>query len=125
MRGKNLENFNTKQREIQSFAFVISACIAALFGLVFLRMLHLETAQTSHTRLQTRINPNIAPVSSLIRLPGIGPSRANAIIAYRQKVKKENPNTLPFRQTNDLQRVKSIGPKTVENIKPFLTLEPN
>jgi|GEM_PF-1414367 len=51
------------------------------------------------------INPNTAPVASLRRLPGIGPTKAKAIVAWR-----EAHGGRPFRDANDLLHVPGIGP---------------
>ena len=62
-----------------------------------------------------RINPNTAPPASLMRLPGIGRVRAMDILAGRKE--------LPFDSAADLERVRGIGPKTVEKMAPYLTFE--
>ncbi|HED11771.1 MAG TPA: helix-hairpin-helix domain-containing protein [Caldithrix abyssi] len=59
------------------------------------------------------ININTATKSMLIRLPKIGPVTAENILNYR----KENG---AFRRMEDLLKVKRIGPKTLEKIKPYL-----
>ncbi|MHC4757901.1 MAG: ComEA family DNA-binding protein [Planctomycetota bacterium] len=112
-----------KSRITQSFALVIAAVLAVMIsGGLFL--LYLPRPELSNRIvLQDWINPNDAPVQSLIRLPGIGPARANAIIAYRRGFKDSHPNTSPFLQSNDLQKIKGIGPKTVENIEPFIKFQ--
>ena len=56
-----------------------------------------------------RININSAGVSELVALPGIGPSRAEAIIAEREK--------RPFRRVEDVMRVPGIGRKTYLRIR--------
>jgi len=68
-----------------------------------------ETVMVEH------INPNTAPAASLMRLPGIGKVRAMDILASRK--------TAPFSNAADLERVRGIGPKTVEKIAPYLTFE--
>lgn len=62
-----------------------------------------------------RINPNTATVPSLMRLPGVGRVRAMDILAGRKE--------RPFDSAADLDRVRGIGPKTVEKITPYLTFE--
>jgi len=64
-----------------------------------------------------RINPNLAPVHSLVRLPAIGPARAKAIIAHR---KAHGPRA--FRWVGDLAPVKGIGPATLAAVAPYLSL---
>lgn len=62
-----------------------------------------------------RINPNRATAPSLMRLPGIGRMRAMDILAGRDE--------RPFDTPADLERIRGIGPKTVEKIKPYLIFE--
>jgi len=62
-----------------------------------------------------RVDPNAASVASLRRLPGIGPQKAQAVVAERENG--------PFSGADDLQRVRGIGPKTVEKLRPFLVGE--
>ena len=57
----------------------------------------------------TRININEAGVDELIELPGIGPSRAQAIVAEREKRR--------FRRVEDIMRVPGIGRKTFGRIR--------
>jgi len=73
--------------------------------------------------LESQINPNVAPTASLVRLPGIGIGRAGAIVAYREEFSKKDANNPAFRNCDDLQKVKGIGPKTVENISKWLKFE--
>lgn len=55
-----------------------------------------------------------ASVVELIRLPGIGPSLAARIVAERAA-------NGPFGSPDGLRRVRGIGPKTLEKIRPYLT----
>lgn len=61
------------------------------------------------------IDLNTATAEQLQLLPGIGPSRAAAIIENRTAMG-------PFRTVEDLARVRGIGPATVEGVRPFVTL---
>jgi competence protein ComEA len=63
-----------------------------------------------------RIILNVASEDELMKLPGIGPSRARAILALRQRLAK-------FRAVEDLLRVKGIGRKTLRRIKPNVVLD--
>ncbi len=73
------------------------------------------------TAAREYVDPNTAPASSLERLPAIGPTRANAIVQYRQTFCQTN--TAPaFRTARDVQNVKGLGPGTVQKIAPYLTL---
>lgn len=63
------------------------------------------------------VDPNTATAAQLELLPGIGPSRAAAII--------ESRNTMgPFRTVEDLARVHGIGPATVEGVRPYVRIRP-
>ena len=113
------------QIKIQSFAFVISVCIAFCFCLAFVsNPLGSESAFGGcKFKLESRINPNDAPVESLIRLPGLGIGRAGAIVAYRENSNGKDSDSPAFQNCNDLQKVKGIGPKTVQNISQWLKFE--
>ena len=113
------------QNRIQSFAFVISACVAIGFSGSFMVSLQaFESGTVRHeSQLQGRINPNDAPVESLVRLPGLGIGRAGAIVAYRENFKKKNGKRLAFEDCNDLLKINGIGPKTVQNISEWLEFD--
>ena len=64
------------------------------------------------------VNPNLATMESLVRLPGVGPATAESIIEYRQNTPD---NKEAFTKPADMQGVKGIGPKTVEKIEPWLS----
>jgi len=61
------------------------------------------------------VNLNTASVEELMLLPGIGPRRAEAIIADRQQ-------RGPFPAVDSLVRVRGIGPKTVERLRPWASV---
>lgn len=60
---------------------------------------------------------NQATVEDLRRLPRIGPKKAEAILALRQKLGR-------FRQVEDLLRVKGIGRATLKKLRPLLRVDP-
>jgi len=61
------------------------------------------------------IDLNAATASQLEALPMIGPKRAESIVADRAK-------RGPFKSVDDLDRVHGIGPRTVERLRPFVTV---
>ncbi|MBA4062961.1 MAG: hypothetical protein C0501_04495 [Isosphaera sp.] len=61
------------------------------------------------------VNVNTAPADELMRLPGVGPVTAQAIVAARADK--------PFRSAADLDRVRGIGPKTLDKLRPFVVVE--
>ncbi len=62
----------------------------------------------------TPVNVNTASVAQLMEVPGIGPAKAQAIVAYRDKT--------PFTSTNDLVNVDGIGEKMLAKIAPYVTV---
>ena len=54
------------------------------------------------------IDPNLADAATLETLPGIGPARALAIVAARER--------RPFDRVEDLTRVPGIGPRTLAGL---------
>ncbi len=63
---------------------------------------------------QNKININNADKETLMGIKGLGPTKAQNIIEYRKKFG-------PFKSYEDLLKVKGIGKKTLELIKPFIT----
>jgi competence protein ComEA len=59
-----------------------------------------------------RIDLNRASVSELMRLPGVGEKRAQAIVAQRQKQ--------PFRRIEDVISVKGLGRAWFQKARPNL-----
>jgi competence protein ComEA len=60
------------------------------------------------------VNLNTAPASVLALLPGVGPSKATAIVSYRAR--------RPFRTVDELVRIKGIGHKMVRRLRPHLAV---
>ena len=74
-----------------------------------------ETAQ-SQARTQTSININRATEAELVALDGVGSSKAQAIILYREMFGS-------FKTVDELARVKGIGAKTIENNRGRLSVQ--
>lgn len=62
-----------------------------------------------------RVNINTASAVELDLLPGIGPTLAQSIVAYREA-------NGPFEIIEELQNVPDIGPATFQSVLPFITL---
>ena len=79
-----------------------------------------EETQTSIENWSTsqddkKVSINQATESELQTLPGIGPSKASAIIKYRDDFGK-------FNSIDELTNVSGIGNKTLENLRDYIEL---
>ncbi len=61
------------------------------------------------------IDINTAGLAELQLLPGIGPALAQRILDDRQA-------NGPYRSVDDLDRVRGIGPKTLEKLRPLIRI---
>jgi hypothetical protein len=61
------------------------------------------------------LDPNHASPAALETLPGIGPSRAAAIVESRKEA--------PFCRLSDLDRIRGIGPRTLEKLSGLLEVD--
>jgi competence protein ComEA len=61
-----------------------------------------------------KLDLNRATVSELMRLPGLGEKKAQAIVAHRQKT--------PFRRPEEVTKVKGLGPAWFQKVKGNLTV---
>lgn len=60
------------------------------------------------------VNLNEATPEQLEFLPGVGPSKAKAIVDHRK--------AHPFKRVEELTRIKGIGKKTFARLRPLLSL---
>lgn len=63
-----------------------------------------------------RVDLNAADKAELLQVPGIGPSLADAILAHRQ-------GRGTFTAVDDLNEVRGVGGKTLDKLRPWLTVE--
>jgi comEA protein len=61
-----------------------------------------------------KLDLNSATVEQLQELPGIGPSKAEAIIEERKKAR--------FTSVDDLERVKGIGPSVMTQVRDHVSV---
>ncbi len=75
------------------------------------------TAQAADTPpLQGVVNVNTASVQELQLLPGIGESRAQALVELRKR-------RGGFKSLDELKEVKGIGDASLERMRPYLRLQ--
>ena len=65
---------------------------------------------------RTKINVNQASASELERVPGLGPKLSRRIVEFREA-------NGAFQKLEDLIKVQGIGPKSLEKIDDYLTVE--
>lgn len=72
-----------------------------------------STNQSSDNKVE--VNINTGDKAEIEKLPGIGPSKAEAILQYRE-TKGE------FKKIEDLKNVKGFGEKTIESLRDYIVL---
>lgn len=116
----------TSQWTHASHIYVAGTAVVACFVALAMRQTNIPVpdaiaAGQNALILSTGINPNTASAAELTTLPGIGPTKANRIVAYRESVRGTWDSHVPaFKNAEDLSRIKGIGPKTVERLRPWL-----
>ncbi len=62
-----------------------------------------------------KVNLNLAGSATLQTIPGIGPSKADRIIEYRETIGR-------FKKIEDIMNITGIGEKTFESIRDYITV---
>ncbi|HEM5989785.1 TPA: helix-hairpin-helix domain-containing protein [Streptococcus suis] len=75
-----------------------------------------SSAMSSEEKSTSQVNLNTATEADLQTISGIGAKRAADIIAYREA-------NGGFKSVDDLNNVSGIGDKTMESIRPYVTVE--
>ncbi len=101
---------------------VLSAVMLALLAAYWLRLTQwgtvpVEIEHLEPQQLDFRLDVNSATWVEWGQLDGIGDTLARRIVADREQ-------NGPFRSIDELRRVKGIGVKTLERLRPWLTIEP-
>jgi len=79
------------------------------------RLIEIDRADPLSARFEVDINKADWP--ELMQLPGVGVTLAHRIVESRK-------TSGPFADQDDLRRVRGIGPKTLERIRPYLSPMP-
>ena len=111
--------FNLTRQEKQVLLFVGAVILAGL-AISYLQKINPRSKvilpQSPSPIIDKKVNPNKASREELILLPEIGPVLAGNIIEYR------NSNG-GFKGLEELRKVKGIGPKKLERLKDYLSLD--
>ncbi len=86
-------------------------------GITMMAVLVLLLGQAPTAVAMDQVNVNTATIEQLQTVKHIGPKIAAAILAYREAHGD-------FRSLDELTAVKGIGTKTLEKIRPYLTVGP-
>lgn len=105
--------------KVETSAFALAVCVSLLLSVCFLVGGLPQGQAVSNLKIDGKVNPNTASIESLMRLDGIGASRAYDIVQYRQKCDRKKA----FQTPDDLQAIRGIGPKTVEKIEHCLSFD--
>jgi competence protein ComEA len=88
--------------------FLVVACAAALLA---------ASASGAKQPPSKPLDLNTATADELQQLPGIGPTTAAAIVAFREK-------SGPFRRVEDLLAIHGISKRKLEAIRPYVIVVP-
>lgn len=116
--GKLSESWFWLKNHDQTF---VSICVGVFLALVAINWLKLsgwgavplEVDRQAARRYDYRIDINRASWIEWATIEGIGEVTARKIVGDREA-------NGPFRDISEIQRVKGIGPKTLERVRPYL-----
>src|SRR6267142_888133 len=115
-------------RQRLALSFLILLILSYLFIRSHFNPSRISTPQPAEgpraAELLDKLDPNTASISDLSALPNLGPAMARRILEDREQFQKQHPNQPAYKNLNDLQRIKGIGPATLENLKPYLKFPP-
>lgn len=96
----------SRRDQLSLFSVLLVLSIVSLFG----HVLGKSGTERPHRLSGYQVDLNSAGLEELVLLEGIGEVTAEKILLERE-------TSGPFPATDDLQRVKGIGPKTVERLR--------
>lgn len=96
---------------------VRGVALATLVGLVLLSAIATSVGAEPATRAtpDRPVDVNAADEARLQTVPGIGPALAKRIVEFRAQHG-------PFKNVDDLLKVRGIGEKSLAKLRPFLTV---
>ena len=110
---------NTSKKSTSKVAALVVAVAAAMTLLSLSAIAQAapkgDEAKPAAVEASGTVNLNTATEDELVQLPGVGPSKAQAIVAYRTKHGS-------FKKVDDITRVRGFGWKTFKKLKPYLAV---
>ena len=100
------------------FRYVLAACVLAGFTAASSGLAPAAAPAAKRdgsAQEELRVNINTATEVELTKLPGVGSALAKRIVEFREK-------NGPFRRVEDLMKVRGIGEKTFQKMRPHLTV---
>lgn len=118
MKNYNYNKYNRALFRIRYLLFLSLLVTSLSSGLAQAREGARKQSQTQVQKANPTgvVNVNTATEAELVQLPGIGPSKAQAILKLRARMGS-------FSRVENLLRVRGIGRKTLQKLRPMLTLK--
>ena len=115
-----MPRFTKEEKRVLLF---LVACLFIGTGILYHKKLHprhydhieFDEKEINKSKI-TKVNINTASALELIQIKNIGPVTAGRIINYREEYG-------PFRDPEDIKKVKGIGDKTYERLKKQIVTE--
>ena len=105
--------------KVDTSTFLVIIFICFLFSAGFVIFGGCLFDSTASIELDGKIKINEASAVSMMRLPGVGISKAESIILYRQNCGRQKT----FKSCEDLTRIHGIGVKTADGVKKYISFE--
>ncbi len=93
---------------------LLMACFAGLLSFASIQPVSAQDDDAPQAQEMSLVDLNTATEAELVSLPGIGPSKARAIIERREN--------RPFRRVAEIMRVRGIGRATFRALRDRLTV---
>jgi hypothetical protein len=119
--GANPEGWGWNRRQRMGLGIFLTLLVAFLVVQFLRRPVPMEAVvRHGPAPLPEQVDPNVASVADLARIPHVGDALAAKIVSYRDARKGTTADGIVFRQASDLDAVPGIGATLVEQLGPFL-----